>query len=124
MTRASPARKRRRHPNVVDLESHRRSPSLASMRPLIGYYTRADQKRDEPDVDPPHTGPCPACGAPIAIEEVRTISVAWSGERRTLSLFYRMHRSCQDGLSEEAQMALDYTVLKIGDEIARELATS
>jgi predicted RNA-binding Zn-ribbon protein involved in translation (DUF1610 family) len=102
----------------------RRLNTQLQMRPLVGYYTSADQ--ENPDYDPSLQGPCPVCGELIAgAEDCRTVSIMWApGEGRAccpIALFYRLHRACHDAMGEEAQRALDYTVLRIGDEIARGL---
>jgi hypothetical protein len=106
---------------VVDLSLRRAyRKALDALRPLVGYYTRADQKPEEPDYDPPHEGPCLICEQLIAAEECRTCSLVWAGERK-IALFYRVHRACQDDLSDEIAQQIDIAVLRVGDEIAREL---
>lgn len=122
MTRASLARKKRRHEKVVDLHVYRRQlEGLRNLRKLVGYYTRADQRPEEPDYDPPHDGPCLICGQPIVLEECRTVSVVWAKQGHKLALFYRLHRACDDATNEHASMELDHVVLRVGDEIEKDL---
>ena len=79
--------------------------------PKVGYFKNPEDKK--PFFDPGIDGvPCPICGCGLMRFDLKTISVADTG--RTVSLFYRTHKSCYDELSTEQQLALDSAVTGIG----------
>lgn len=69
----------------------------------VGWYSDARQKT--PAHDPGINVPCPHCGDTLTEEDVRTYSVmAHVGVR---SVFYRVHRTCDDKASEAEVRELD-----------------
>lgn len=93
-------------------------------RPVVGFYTRADQAPEDPTYDPPHDAACPICGDPITPETCRTVGVMWMSEggyARRLSLFFRLHRDCDETLDDWERATLDGQALAIGDAIAKEM---
>lgn len=71
----------------------------------FGWYDRADQK--EPTYDPGLVD-CPVCHALVTQDNVRTISLLHDDRR---SLFYRMHRTCAEGLTEDQRDYYDEAVM-------------
>lgn len=74
---------------------------------FVGWYDDASQK--EPTHDPAHDGPCIVCIKPLTPDNVRTVSVLAEGGTR--SLFYRLHRTCAEALSERDAGDLDEAVM-------------
>ncbi len=77
-------------------------------RSHVGYYTKPDDKIPAQD---PMTAPCLICGKPWTSETVRTFSVMPTS--RELSMFYRVHRACDDAQTEEERTALDTRVMAL-----------
>lgn len=75
----------------------------------VGWYDDASQ--DAPAYDPPHDGPCIVCNKPLTPDDVRTCSLMWEDRSGGKSLFYRLHRTCGDGLSEKEVALYDGAVL-------------
>ncbi len=73
---------------------------------FAGYF---NGEGDEPAFDPKLTVPCPICMRPLTEEDkennMRTHSLMLSSDDR--SYFYRTHKSCSEGLSEEASREID-----------------
>lgn len=74
----------------------------------VGWYDAAGQS--EPTFDPGPTTPCVVCHKSLTPDNVRTISVMWQQER-TQSLFYRMHRTCSETLTDTERELYDGAVL-------------
>ncbi len=69
---------------------------------LYGWF---DDAGEVPGYDPPYYSPCPHCGIPVSVLDVRTHSfVAQHGAVR--SYFYRTHRSCDEAASPTEQQAI------------------
>ena len=75
----------------------------------MGFY-RSSRAR-EPDYDPPHDAPCPVCGRPVTSDDVRTVSLM--SERRRLSIFYRLHRTCGNDSSPAVLLRCDESALRL-----------
>lgn len=71
----------------------------------------------QPVYDPPHDAACPLCGNPITATDVRTISLMWGDRHGNRSYFYRAHRTCHNGLSDDESNKLDGEIL---DRVAAE----
>lgn len=85
------------------------SPRGATETPrYVGWYDSADQV--EPTFDPGNV-PCVVCHQPWTEETVRTICVMWQDREPPQSLFYRMHRTCADSLSDAEREMYDGAVL-------------
>lgn len=84
----------------------------------IGYYIRPDQPIDQPTFDPGMDAPCPVCGLQFTLDSVRTVSVMYDDGRDGISLFYRLHRRCHDGLTIEQEQTLDQQALDMGSALA------
>lgn len=84
----------------------------------VGYYTSADQPREEPEYKPEFPGPCPICGEPMTEDDVRTYSVMplEGSQARAISLFYRTHRTCANASDESVIQALDSAAMTFGSE--------
>lgn len=79
------------------------------------FYGIHEEGSEAAVYDPPRDAPCPFCGKPIIPTDVRTHSMAWSGQtyaRR--SYFYRTHRTCAE--KDPTHTAMDGFIL---DMIAR-----
>jgi hypothetical protein len=74
----------------------------------VGWFDSDDQA--VPTFDPGSV-PCVICHQPWTPETVRTISLMWSDGSATQSLFYRMHRTCADALTDAEQTLYDGAVL-------------
>jgi hypothetical protein len=71
----------------------------------IGFYDRPNQPVDQPTYNPPLDAPCPFCGAPLTMDDMRTISLLYIGGAR--SYFYRTHRTCHEAALPGERDALD-----------------
>lgn len=61
---------------------------------FYGYFEDASPDA-KPVYDPPLGAPCPFCGKPITIDDVRTHSLMYTAQSYAKrSYFYRTHRSC------------------------------
>lgn len=69
---------------------------------FYGWYDDADQS--EPTYEPPRDAPCPFCGYPIHVEDVRTHSLMYAGQYAARSYFYRTHRTCAEADSTHTAM--------------------
>lgn len=59
------------------------------------YESHAADAR--PDYEPPRDAPCPYCGFPVHIEDVRTHSLMYASKSYAKrSYFYRTHKSCDE----------------------------
>lgn len=76
----------------------------------IGYFSDADQAT--PAYDPGPDAPCPVCGHVLAGERVRTHSILHP-DVPGLSLFYRVHRACQDGMTPDAFQGIEDRMLDL-----------
>lgn len=73
------------------------------MSDLYGWFD--DCYADKPAYDPPHNAPCPYCGDPMNLSDIRTHSfVAASGGTR--SYFYRTHRTCDTAATDGAKQSI------------------
>lgn len=75
--------------------------------PKVGFYSTPQQAK--PSFDP-GVCPCPVCGLDWGKGNVRTISLLEENGPR--SLFYRLHRTCEESLKPEEKSALDAEALK------------
>ena len=94
---------------VRRMENAPRRPPPRDVHGLIGWYDQADQPRDQPTFDPPHEGPCVICWNPLSPDNVRTVAVMPVGGDR--SLFYRVHRTCHEGLDQAERQVYDQVIL-------------
>lgn len=69
---------------------------------IYGYFDQADQLT--PAHDPGLAVDCPVCHMPLA-RPVATTSLMVPGDVR--SYFYRMHKACRDGLTEQQETNID-----------------
>lgn len=61
------------------------------------FYGYFESTGADPDYSPPHDAPCPYCGKPVHVEDVRTHNIMYSGPSYAKrSYFYRTHKSCDD----------------------------
>lgn len=72
--------------------------------PLLGYCDSATQK--EPTFNPGLEVDCPICSEQLNREDIRTISLMLM-HNPNRSYFYRVHKSCHEGLSQQEQDDLD-----------------
>ena len=82
--------------------------------PLLGYFD--DLCQTEPAYDPPHDGPCIVCMKPLTPDTVRTVSLMDGGpgtgrDFPARSWFYRLHRACDDSLTDFERGELDHSVV-------------
>ena len=99
--------------------SHSDTPEIRVDASIVGYFTHASQK--DPAYDPPHSSPCPVCGQTWTEDTVRTINVMpiEGDNARVASMFYRMHRTCNDALTDDQAMAYDQAAIAAGCAAAR-----
>lgn len=86
----------------------------SNIRRFIGWFDDAAQ--EEPAYDPKWTAPnglgdCIVCAGPLTGDNVRTVSVMWADRHGGRSLFYRMHRTCGDSLTDREHGLYDEAVL-------------
>ena len=74
---------------------------------FYGWYDDASQPVSQPSYEPPRDAPCPYCGKPIHVGDVRTHSLMYVGDYAARSYFYRTHRTCD----ESSQTGLDDFIL-------------
>lgn len=74
---------------------------------FIGWFDAAEQTT--PTYDPSHTGPCAVCLRALLPDDMRTVNLLPHGGNR--SIFYRLHRTCSEALSEGEHKQLDSAVL-------------
>lgn len=90
----------------------------------VGYFTSPEQV--SPVHDPPFPCACPVCGEPMTSADVRTVSIRLASPPESgaplLSLFYRLHRTCAEEISNDDLGALDNQAFDFGEQISRELA--
>lgn len=105
----------------------KQKPKLARMtlfRGQVGYYT-LESGPLKPAHEPPVPCNCPICGEMWTKENVGTVSVRWRNSDPSLTpliLFYRVHKTCNAGLTRAQQEGLDSQALLIGDRISRALS--
>ena len=100
MTEKLRAAEQRGDQNAIDYWSIK----IADRKRLaVGWFS--DARQATPAYDPGIDVPCPHCGDTLSADNVRTYSVmAHVGVR---SVFYRVHRTCDDAASEEQVRELD-----------------
>lgn len=77
-------------------------------RLAVGWFS--DSRQVTPAYDPGIDVPCPHCGNTLTEDNVRTYSVmAHAGVR---SVFYRVHRTCDDVASETQVRELDQIAMQ------------
>lgn len=80
-----------------------------TMHPLVGYFD--SPTATEPAYDPGVDGtPCVVCAQPL-VRPVKTISLMWSDHSGDLSLFFRAHKGCWDGLTDDEKGTYEQAVL-------------
>jgi hypothetical protein len=84
----------------------------------IGMFTEPGQ--ETPAHAPPFPIPCPVCGLEVNEENVRTISACPVLGDRRVSVFYRMHRDCDDAQSDEERGELDEMAMLEGVRVSKE----
>lgn len=85
----------------------------------FGYYSSGEEAT--PTYDPGIVGiDCPVCEKALTAEDLRTISLMERGGTR--SLFYRLHKSCELGMTEAARVALDERVMQQAGQLGAPLA--
>jgi len=89
-------------------------------REYVGYFLSADKPDEEPDYMPSRFHDCPVCGEPWSADDVRTRCLMWAHGAASVSVFYRLHRTCAESQSPEDAGRMDEEVLEHGDSIARE----
>lgn len=98
---------------------------IVMLPPAVGYYTDASQDREKPFYDPGPGVPCPFCMAPVDNEDdMRTLGLMAATRDPELSVFYRCHRTCHEGATEEAQATLDQTVMAMLDVLAAQVVVA
>lgn len=71
---------------------------------FYGYY-ESHAEDAKPEYDPGLAAPCPYCGKPISLGDVRTHSVMYSRPSYAKrSYFYRTHKSCDEKAPTETSM--------------------
>lgn len=80
---------------------------MSETRRYVGWFDSAEQ--ETPAHDPLFTAPCIVCQRPMSEDDVRTVSLMW--HRGSASLFYRMHRTCGESLTEREAALYDGCVL-------------
>jgi hypothetical protein len=78
----------------------------AQEHPLLGYYDSAEQT--EATFNPGLNVPCVVCYKPLCAP-LKTISLMKPGSGR--SYFYRAHKACYEGLSEQEMGDLEWSML-------------
>jgi hypothetical protein len=76
----------------------------------IGYFTEPGQTT--PSYEPPFPCRCPVCGGTVDDSNARTVSCT-PMNARLLSVFYRLHRQCADGLTPYEHAALDAQAMRL-----------
>ncbi len=78
------------------------------MHELVGYFEGTEST---PSYDPGDGSPCLVCTKPMQFKITRnvTISLAVVGGNR--SYFFRCHKDCWDGLSEEEQSEIEGSII-------------
>ena len=68
------------------------------MSEQIFYGYLEDAESAKPDYEPPRDAPCPYCGKPVHVDDVRTHNLMYSGGEKYAkrSYFYRTHRTCDE----------------------------
>lgn len=85
-----------------ELAIHAKARTRGGTMPQYGHFTDAAQTR--PSYDPGLDIECPVCGKRLS-PPLKTISLMLPGDER--SYFYRTHKGCYDGLSEEGRTRVD-----------------
>lgn len=79
---------------------------------MVGYFDSAEQ--EEPTFDPGMDVPCPVCHKILRGQPVVTPSLLlwdYDSTKGDRSYFYRVHKACYQGLSEQAITALDSIII-------------
>lgn len=81
---------------------------------IYGWYDSPDQKADQPSYDPAFPGPCLFCAGQTTEDNVRTIALLPTEQKRPQprSYFYRVHRTCHADATPAQQNAIDCVVLE------------